>query len=190
MRARWTAFSLAAVALLGSGSALADDAVLVHIDSPLPARIAEYHAWNRRFTYKRPLCESPCDTRIPLSVDQRYVITGPFPESMFAPSNLPSEVTITVQPGSYGRAKAGFGAALGGGLSVAPGVLMMTFGSLVGQDALRGAGIGVMVTGGVAAIVGAVLLATSSTKIKIQRTGEGPVGRAARVEPRYWMGEF
>jgi hypothetical protein len=99
-------------------------------------------------------------------------------------------VTITVQPGSYGRAKAGLGAALGGGLSIAPGVLMVTFGSLVGQNALRGAGIGVMVTGGLAAITGAVLLATSSTKVKIQKSGEGPVGRAAPIQPRYWMGEF
>jgi hypothetical protein len=191
MRARWTAFSLAAAALLGPGRALADEWVFVHIESPVPARMAEYHAWNRRFVSKRPVCDSPCDARIYLSGDQRYAFTGGFPESIFGPSKqLTSDVTITVQPGSYGRAKAGLGAALGGGLSVAPGVRMVTFGSLVGQSALRGAGIGVMVSGGVAAITGAVLLATAPTKIKIQKTGAGPVGRAAPVQPRYWMGEF
>ena len=33
-------------------------------------------------------------------------------------------------------------------------------------------------------------LATLSTKIKLQKPGAGPVGYAALVEPRYWMGEF
>jgi hypothetical protein len=190
MRARWTAFSLVPAVLLGGSRVLAEDGVLVHIDSPVPAQMAEYHAWNRRFVYERPICESPCDTRIHLSGGQRYAITGRFPESIFGPVDLTGDVTITVQPGSYGRAKAGLGAALGGGLSIVPGVLMVTFGSLVDQNALRGAGIGVMVTGGVAAITGAVLLATSRTKIKIQKTGAGLLGRAAPVQPRYWMGEF
>ena len=68
---------------------------------------------------------------------------------------------------------------------------MFLIGGTTENPAMSGAGIGVMVAGGVAAITGAVLLATSGTKVKIQQqAGAEPVGRAAPVKPRYWMGEF
>jgi hypothetical protein len=44
------------------------------------------------------------------------------------------------------------------------------------------AGIGLLVTARVTAIVGGVLIATSNTGVKLQRTGVG--------KPRYWIGEF
>jgi hypothetical protein len=198
IHARWTAFSLAAVVLLHGSRALADDGPRVHIDSPVPATLAVdsgYKKWWMRpppaggFASGRPVCGSPCDEEITAG---RYVITGSFPQSpLFSLPDLRGEVTITVQPGSYGRRTAGFYAMLFGPISLlAPGLLMLTVGRSEGSAALSGAGIGLMVTGGVTAIVGGVLIATSSTTIKLQNPGVGPVGKAAKVEPRYWMGEF
>jgi len=195
--ARWTAFTLAAAVLLGGGRVLADDGVFVHIDSPVPARIAEFsgHAGRVRgrvvaWSETRPLCNSPCDRRIYLN-GNRYVITGQFPESpTLPPADLTDNVTITVQPGSYGRQTAGFFTTLWGVIFVAPGVSLVAIGSAEGDSLLPKVGVPFLVAGGVAAITGVVLLATSGTKVKLQQLGVSPVGSAAPVKPRYWMGEF
>jgi hypothetical protein len=198
VRARWTAFSVGAASLLCGGRALADD-VLVHIDSPVPAQLAEYshHAGRVRgrivgWSEDRPVCSSPCDRQLSLDANRRYVITGAFPESpTFPASDLTGEVTITVKPGSDRRFWAGYGVLLGGvTILSSPSVLLCVFGTDGNNVAVTGAGIGLAVVEGVAAITGAVLMATSRTRVKVRQTGVGAVARPAKVEPRYWMGEF
>jgi hypothetical protein len=131
-----------------------------------------------------------------LREDHRYVITGPFPDSRtfhlpdLAPSDLTSAVNITVEPGSNRRFWAGFFTTVGGVVVFGPGLPLLGVGTATGDRVMQKTAIAFMVPGGVTAIVGGVLLATASTKIEVQRTGEGPVGRAAPVKPRYWMGEF
>jgi hypothetical protein len=206
MRARWAAFSLAAAVLLCGRRVLADDGVRVHIDSPVFVELAEcesrYHSLTRppndpptTCRHTRLVCVSPCDDVI-TGVYDRYVITGAFPNaSAFSLPAVTGGVTITVQPGSenHRRRMAGLGAAIGGGIGFfLPGLLMLTLGSTYGEKAVWGPGIGFMAIGGATAIIGGVLLATSgtNTKIKLQKTSVGPVGSAAKVKPRYWMGEF
>ena len=203
MGARWAAFSLATAVSLGGSRALADDDVFVHIDSPVPVSLSEYlghhsaRIGRRVFGWSetRHVCDSPCDRRIS-SGDERYEITGVIPEApRFSLHEMRGGVTITVQPGSPRP----FAGGLQGGLTAlglgvfsvgVPGVLWYTLsrGGGPGNAAWSGAGIGFMVAGGVTAIFGAVVLVAwdrSSTKIKLQRTGS-----AAKVVPRYWMGEF
>ncbi len=198
MGARCAAFSGAAAVLLGGSRALADDGVFVHIDSPVPAQIAEYSHHDGRFGWSetRPVCGSPCDRRIDLFANQRYVITGAFPDpSAFSLPDVTGGVTITVQPGSYRRRTAGFWATLCGVIAFLPGVVLLSVGRAAPNppplpNPLPAIGTTLMVAGGVGAIPGVVLLATSGTKIKLQKTGVGPLGIAAPVKPRYWMGEF
>jgi hypothetical protein len=199
MHARWTALSLAAAVLLGGSRVLADDGVFVHIESPVPAQITEYSHQRGRLgrqalglpeTYA--VCTSPCDSRIYLFEKQQYVITGQFPESPpFRPSDLTDNVTITVHPGSKRRFWEGYATLLGAIVVFpAPSVLLYLGGTDSKNAAMTGAGIGFMVVGSATATIGAVLLATSGTRIKFQKIGVGSVGSAAKVVPRYWMGEF
>ena len=121
MRARWTAFSLGAAVLLWGSRVLAEDGVLVHIDSPAPATLGVDSGYKKWWIRPPPagggdlgsaVCDSPCDQVI---TGGRYVIAGPFPKSpLFSLPNLTGKVTITVQPGSYGRRTAGFFAVLFG----------------------------------------------------------------------------
>jgi len=210
LSARWAAFSLTSAVLLCDRGVLAEDGARVHIDSPVPAKLAVYEPFsvprNRRWAWEmrppanhaspyRPVCDSPCDTVIPgvSTYANRFVITGSFPSS--DPFDLPvsfnaTKVTITVQPGSYGRQTAGFFTTLWGVIFVAPGVSLVAIGSAEGDSLLPKVGVPFLVAGGVAAITGVVLLATSGTKVKLQQLGVSPVGSAAPVKPRYWMGEF
>jgi len=218
LSARWAAFSLTSAVLLCDRGVLAEDGARVHIDSPVPAKLAVYEPFsvprNRRWAWEmrppanhaspyRPVCDSPCDTVIPgvSTYANRFVITGSFPSS--DPFDLPvsfnaTKVTITVQPGSYGRLTAGFYCVLFGGIGFfVPGVSMLAYSGLEGASgnhgsvaALSGAGIGSMVAGGVTAIIGGVLLANWRTRVKLQQSGLGPVGSTAPVKPRYWLGEF
>jgi hypothetical protein len=205
MRARWTALSVAAAGLLCGCRVPADARVFVHVDSPAPAELKEIlghhstHVGGRAvgWTETRALCASPCDQWIDLPEDHRYVITGLFPDSptfrlpdLARPSDLTSAVNITVQPGSNRRFWAGFYTTLGGIVVFGPGPPLLGVGTASGDRVMQKIAIGFMVPGGVTAIVGGVLMATASTKIKVQRTSEGTVGRAAPVKPRYWMGEF
>jgi hypothetical protein len=172
--------------------------VRVHIDSPVSAQLAAdsgYTKWYiqppRHGGPDRPVCDAPCDDAFTGTYRNLYRITGQFPRSpAFSLYNLTGDVTITVQPGSYGRRAGGFWAVLLGPFTFLPGLGLLGIGGASGEKALSGVGIGFMVTGGLAAITGIVLLATSSTKIKLQQSGLGPVGNAAPVKPRYWMGEF
>ncbi len=199
VRARWAAFALAAAVLLGGSRALADDEARFRIDSPVFAQIQEYSTWSGRVggrvvggAERRPVCDSLCEEPFYLAANKQYVITGQFLESpTFRVSNLTGDVTITVQPGSYARRTAGLITLIFGGRSIwYPGFLLLSFGGF-GEGAVESrTGIGFMVAGGVSAIVGGVLLATSGTTIRLRQAGEGPVGSAAPVEPRYWMGEF
>jgi hypothetical protein len=204
-RARGAAFSLAAAVLLCGCRVPANARVFVHVDSPAPAELKEIlgrhttHVGGRAvgWTETRAVCASPCDRWIDLPEDHRYVITGLFPDSptfhlpdLAGPSDLTSAVNITVQPGSYRRFWAGLFTTVGGVVVFGPGPPLLGVGTATGDRVMQKIAIGFMVPGGVTAIVGGVLLATTRTKIKVQRTGEGPVGRAAPVEPRYWMGEF
>jgi hypothetical protein len=186
-RVRWTAFSLAAAVLLCGSRVLADDGVRVHLDSPVPAELREISGRH----YHPLVCLSPCDEVATGGRSRRYLITGSFPAS--SPFSLPDVtggVTITVQPGSEGRRTAGFFVTLWGVIFFAPGVSLTAIGSADGESVLPKVGIPLLVGGGVTAIIGGVLLATSGTKIKIQQPGVGPVGNAAPVKARYWMGEF
>jgi hypothetical protein len=176
----WIAFSLAAAVLLCGSRVLADDGLRVHIDSPVPAQLAEYSTQVSRagsrvlvFSYTHPVCDSPCDRVIGGPTYQRFVIAGPFPDSSpFSLSHLTGDLTITVQPGNRGGQTGGFWAVLGGGLTfLTPGLLLLNLGGY-GEDAtMTRAGIGFMVGGGLAAIIGGVLLATSGTKIKLHQPG-------------------
>jgi len=197
MHARWTACSLAAAVLLCGSRGLADG-VLVHIDSPVPAQIAEtrHHvgASGRKFwAYSEmlPVCSSPCDRLLYLDANRHYVITGQFPESpTLDASDLTGSMTITVEPGSESGLTSGLFLTPFGSLFFAGGVSMAVIASTSGDRDLTKVGIGAIVGGGVTAIIGVVLLATFGTKIKLQQTGFMPVGNAAPVKPRYWMGEF
>ncbi len=129
--------------------------------------------------------------------DHRYVITGLFPDSpafrwsdLTRPDDLTSAVNITVQPGSNRRFWAGFYTTLVGVIAFAPSPQLLGVGTASGDSVMQKIGIGFMVPGGVVAITGAVLMATSRTKISLRVPGVGPVGGAAPVKPRYWMGEF
>jgi hypothetical protein len=182
----WAAFSLAAAVLLGGSRALADDGPRVHIDSSVPVALAldEERGWrvwpSWRHTWREldtPVCDSPCDKVIPAGV---YVIAGPFPKS--APFSLPdprSDLTITVQSGSYGRRTAGLWAVIFGGVFFGMGPGLLTLGVTTQSAAGTAAAAGEWVTAGLTVITGAVLMATSGTKIKIQKSGVGPVGSAA-----------
>jgi len=196
--ARWTAFSLAAAVLLGGCRVPANAGVFVHIDSPVPAELKEVlghhsiHVGGRAvgWTETRAVCDSPCDRWI-FPEDHRYVITGPFPDSpTFHPYDRTSAVNITVQPGSNRRFWAGFYTMLVGVIVLAPGPQLLGVGTASGDSVMQKIGIGVMVPGGVTAIAGAVLMATFRTKISLRAPDVGPVGSAAPIKPRYWMGEF
>ena len=198
MRARWAAFSLAAAVLLGGSRALADDGPRVHIDSPVPAALAEdkERGWrlspSRRHSWREldpPVCDSPCDKVIATGV---YVIAGPYPKSVpFSLPDVRGDLTITVRPGSYGRRTAGFFCLLFCPLGIlVPGPAMLAYSGLLSADresaaALSGAGIGLMVAGGLAVITGGVLLATSGTKVKLQQPAVGPVGSAAPIRVEF-----
>ncbi|AGP35318.1 hypothetical protein [Sorangium cellulosum] len=185
--------------------------VRLHVDSPTPVRVLEeasttygaYGGYGFAVKKIRPVCVSPCDKVIDGSDGRKFSLS---PEDMPPPdpftfAQMTGDVTLHVDPGSYGRRTAaswlnilGLTAAVTGGT--------LWFVSSVGTDvdsdpsnddgggALKTVGIVSLIGGGAALAGGIVLWATSGTSVTLEQHGEKPAGKAARVKPRYWLGEF
>jgi hypothetical protein len=191
--------------------------VRLHVESPTPVRVVAEGATTygavRGYGFAiqeiRHVCASPCDKVIDGSDGRRFSLS---PEDMPPPdpftfTQMTGDVTLRVEPGSYGRRTGGSwltvlgGTAvlLGGSFLLVDAVVSSSTDSLSGEAQDEGGGgfttVGVasLIGGGAALVGGIVLLATSGTSVTLeQRDGKaaGKGGKVAEVKPRYWLGEF
>jgi hypothetical protein len=146
----------------------------------------------------RPVCTSPCDKVIDGSQGQAFTLgaEGMTPTKPFNLTGMTGDVTLHVEPGPRGRWMAGLWLTIIGGSSLLVGAIGLPI-SFVGSETVGGtrttssftyASIGMLAGGAVLLGTGIALFATSTTKIKLDQ-GAAP-GKAAKVQPRYWLGEF
>ena len=180
--------------------------VRLHIESPLPAQLIEqggtaigtYGGYGVMIEELRPVCMSPCDRVVDGSQGQAFTLNGDFsPPRPFHFVGQTGDLTLRVQPGSLGRRIGGAWATILGGSVLLAGAVMLPIalashadiytGVSTHNGALVGVGAGMLAVGGVSLVAGIVMLATSSTKVRME-LGAGRQEGAAR--PRYWLGEF
>jgi hypothetical protein len=162
-----------------------------------------YGAYGAVVTGQRRVCASPCDAVVDgrngifTLADELYPAPAPF---SFA--GMTGDVTLHVEPGSYGRRAAGVTAIVLGALAAATGAVVLPLGQSatvtdantnvavnVPNKGVRNAGIGLLVGGVAALAIGIPLVVTGRTTVDIEQRSDAPAKPAARA-PRYWMGEF
>ena len=191
--------------------------VRLHIDSPLPATVIEqrstvvgaYAGYGIVLHQQRTVCTSPCDTVVDGSAgrafrlaDDTYPSPGPFNFS-----GMTGEVTMHILPGSTALRDGG-GWTIGlGAIAVITGAIMLPIAlgttttdlnTMVEVKTpnrpLRSAGIGLLAGGLVALGGGIAMVVKGATHLRIEPGGAPapapPPTKAARIAPRYWMGEF
>ncbi|KYF91328.1 hypothetical protein BE20_15110 [Sorangium cellulosum] len=185
--------------------------VRLHVDSPTPVRVVEeasttygaYGGYGFAVQQIRPVCVSPCDKLIDGSDGRRFSLS---PEDMpppapFTLAQMTGDVTLHVDPGSYGRRTAGFWLTLLGTTAAVTGGTLMLVSSLSSSvddsgsaepkdSGISTPGLVTVIGGGVALVGGIVLMATSGTSVSLEQRDARPAGKAARAKPRYWLGEF
>ncbi|WP_437940324.1 hypothetical protein [Sorangium sp. So ce341] len=182
--------------------------VRLHVDSPTPVRVIEeasttygaYGGYGFAVKQVRPVCVSPCDKVIDGSDGRKFSLSPedvPPPEP-FSLAQMKGDVTLHVEPGSYGRHTAGFWLTILGTTAAVTGGTFLLVGSTSSSiddsgsedTGLSTPGLVMAIGGGVGLIGGIVLMATSGTSVSLEQRDARPAGKAARVEPRYWLGEF
>ncbi|MGK4006214.1 hypothetical protein WMF31_26580 [Sorangium sp. So ce1036] len=193
--------------------------VRLHVESPKPVRVVEegsttYGAVGRygfAIQEVRHVCASPCDKVIDGSDGRRFSLS---PEDMPPPdpftfTQMTGDVTLQVEPGSYGRRTGGFWLTTLGGAAVLLGGTFLLVDAAVSSDAISGdpldeggggqdkdtggmgtVGLVSLIGGGAALVGGIVLLATSGTSVTLEQRDAKAAGKVAEVKPRYWLGEF
>ncbi|MDC0676111.1 hypothetical protein [Sorangium atrum] len=183
--------------------------VRLHVESPQPVRVVTEGATTygavRGYGFAiqeiRHVCASPCDKVIDGSDGRRFSLSPEDvpPPDPFTFAQMTGDVTLRVEPGSYGRRTAGAWLnVLGATAVVTGGTLMLLSGLSSGADdsssdvggSFMTAGLVSLIGGGAALVGGIVLVATSGTSVTVEQRGEKPAGKAAQVKPRYWLGEF
>ena len=191
--------------------------VRLHIDSPLPTTLIEqraavvgtyygaYGGYGIVLTQLRKVCSAPCDTVVDGTGGRTFMLTDeqfPAPRP-FSFAGMSGDVTVHVDPGSFGRRVGGVLAIVLGASAAVAGAIMIPI--AVGSTTtdlntmvdvntvdkpLRNAGIG-MLAGGLAALgAGVAMVVTGATSVSIEPRGPAAAGVTGRIKPRYWMGEF
>lgn len=190
--------------------------VRLHVESPTPVRVVEeasttfgaYGGYGFAIHRLRPVCVSPCDKVIDGSDGRRFSLSSEDmpPPDPFTLAHLKGDVTLHVDPGSYGRRSGGFWLTMLGTAAAVTGGTLLLVSALSsstldyssedptaeeeGSSAVTTAGVVSLIGGGAALVGGIVLLATSGTSVRLEPHEGKPAGKAARVAPRYWLGEF
>lgn len=186
--------------------------VRLHVESPQPVRVVTEGATTygavRGYGFAiqeiKHVCASPCDKVIDGTDGRRFSLASEEvpPPDPFTFAQMTGDVTLHVDPGSYGRRSAGSwlsilgltAAVTGGTLWLVSGIGAENVDSDPSNDdgggALKTVGIVSLIGGGAALAGGIVLWATSGTSVTLEQHGEKPAGKAAQVKPRYWLGEF
>lgn len=187
--------------------------VRLHVESPEPVRVIEHlgtsYAQGGGYAiavqHSQAICGTPCDTVIDGTRGQQFVVVGDgVPESEpFVLSDRQGDASLYVDPGSTGMQ---VGGAWMGGIGIIAmltgGVFLLT-GALVAETDTTGSASGMgddfMLAGGISLGAGTALLGggialmiAGSTDVNLQSTPAPQTGstKPARVEPRYWRGEF
>lgn len=186
--------------------------VRLHIDSPRPATVIEqrsalvgaYGGYGVVLAGERTVCTSPCDAVVDGSGGRVFrLASDAYPEpGPFGFTGMKGDVTMHLAPGSTGRRVGGVLAIVFGSIAVLTGAVLLPVGLdstttdentgvtvKVPSSRATSAGAGLL-GGGIAAIVGgSVLFVTGATKMSLEPRSAAPA-KTARIEPRYWMGEF
>jgi hypothetical protein len=172
---------------------LGDPGVIrLHIDSPRPARLVErasalvgtYGPYGVVLTAQRTVCTSPCDTvfdarpgHVFVLADDTFPSPGPI---VFA--GMKGDVTLHVQPGSFGQRIGGATAIVLGSLAAVGGAIALPLGLAstttdlntgvsvtVPDRTLRNTGIGLLVGGAAALAGGIALYVDGATKVDMEQ---------------------